>query len=96
MHNSHVPAKRLHPFKGFTTITTHKVFPLSVYRLVSVQSTFGDETLSAYFTSVRSFPCVCPDVSCQVGTVAETLLTNGAAVGFLSTLLAIVVIEVKG
>lgn len=96
MHNSHVSAKRLHPFKGFTTIITHKVFPLSVYCLVSVQSAGCDKSLPAYFTSVWPFACVCPDMSCEVGAITETLFTDRAAVGLLFTLLAIVVIVVIG
>lgn len=94
MHNSHVSAKRLHPFKGFATIITHKVFPLCVDRLVSVQSARGDKSLPAYFTSVRPLTRVCPDVSGQVGAVTETLFTHRAAVGLLFALLAIVVVIV--
>lgn len=97
VNTSHVSAKRLHPFKGLPTVITHKMFPLSVNRLVSVQSARCDKGLSAYFTSVRPFSCVCPDMSSEVGTVAETLFTDRAAVGFLFSLLAvIVVVEVKG
>lgn len=94
MHNSHVSAKRLHPFKGFTTIITHKVFPLSVYCLVSVQSTRGDKCLPAYFTSVRPLARVCPDVSGKVGAVTETLFTDRATVGLLFTFLTNVVVIV--
>lgn len=89
MHNSHVPAERLHPFKRFTTIITHKVFPLSVDRLVSVQSARRDKSLPAYFTSVRPLACVCPDVSCKVGAITETFFTDRAAVGLLFALLAV-------
>lgn len=92
MHTSHMPAQRLHPFEGFATIIAHKVFPFSVYRLVSVQSARRDKTLPAYLTSVRPLPCVCPDVSCEMGTVTETLLTHRAAIGFLFALLAVVVV----
>lgn len=98
MHTSYVPAKRLHPFEGFPTVITDKVFPFSVDRLVSVQSACCDKSLSAYFTSVRPLSCVCPDVSGEVGAVAEALLANGAAVGLLFTLLAVAdaVVGVEG
>lgn len=93
----HVSAKRLHPFERLLTVITHKMFPFSVDRLVSVQSACGDKGLSAYFTPVWPLSCVCPDMSCQVGTVTETLFTDRAAVGFLFGLLAVtVVVEVKG
>lgn len=99
MHTSHVSAKRLHPFEGFTAIITDKVFPFSVDGLVSVQCACCDKSLSAYFTSVRPLSCVCPDMSCQVGAVTETLFTNRAAVGLVFTLLAVdivVVVDVVG
>lgn len=63
VHASYVPAQRLHPFEGFATVVAHKVFPLGVNGLVSVQSAGGDESLSADFTSVRPLSGVCPDVS---------------------------------
>lgn len=94
MDYSHVSAKRLHPFEGFTTVITDEVFPLGVDSLVSVQCTCCDESLSAYLTSVWPLSCVCPDVSCQVGAVSETLLAHGAAVGPLFTLIAIAVADV--
>ncbi len=102
MHTSHVPAEGLHPLEGFTTVITDKVFPLSVDRLVSVQSARCDESLPAYFTPVRPLSCVCPDVSCQVGAVTEALFADGAAVGLLFALLAgsavaaVVVVGVEG
>lgn len=87
-------AKRLHPFEGFTTVITDEVFPLCVNSLVSVQCTCCDESLSAYLTSIRPLSRVCPDVSCQVGAVSETLFADGAAVGPLFTLIAIAVVVV--
>lgn len=100
VHTSHVPAEGLHPFEGFATVVTDKVFPFSVDRLVSVQSARCDKSLPAYFTSVGPLPCVCPDVSCQVGAVTEALFADRAAVGLLFTLLArsvvVVVVGVEG
>lgn len=94
MDDSHVSAKRLHPFEGFTTIVADEVFPLCVDSLVSVQCTGCDESLSAYLTSVWPLSCVCPDVSCQVGAVSETLFADGAAVWPVFTLIAIAVVVV--
>jgi len=88
----HVPAQRLHPLEGFTTIITDELFPLGVDRLVSVQRARGDEGLPADVTSVRPLPGVCPDVSREVGAVTEALLADGAAVGLLFALLAVVVV----
>lgn len=88
-------AQRLHPFKGFPTVITHKLFPLSVDGLVSVQSARRDKSLPAYFTSVRPLSCVSPDVSCEVGAVAKALFTNGAGVGLLSPLLVIIVVRLE-
>lgn len=96
MYTPRVPAKGLHPFEGFSTVITHKVFPLSMDGLVSVEGAGCDKGLSADFTSVRPFPCVCPNVSCQVGAVTEALLTHRAAVGPVFILLHIVLIEMKG
>lgn len=96
MHTSYVSAKRLHPFKGFAAIIANEAFPLGVDRLVPVQGACCDKSLSAYFTPVRSFARVCPDMSCEVGTVAETLLTHGATVRPLFILLAIAVVDVAG
>lgn len=91
VNTSHVSAKRLHPFEGLATVVTHKVFPLRVDGLVSVQSARRDEGLSAYFTPVRPLARVRPDVSSEVGAVAEALLAHRAAVGFFFALLAAVV-----
>lgn len=89
-------AKRLHPLEGFPTVTTHKRLPLSVDSLVSVQSTGCYKGFPADLTSVGSFPCVCPDVSCQVVTVTEALLTHGAAVGLVSALVqAVIMVRVE-
>lgn len=96
MHTSYVSAKRLHPFKGFAAIIANEAFALGVDRLVPVQRACCDESLSAYLTPVRSFARVCPDVSCEVGTVAETLLAHGAAVRPLLILLAVAVVHVAG
>lgn len=96
MHTSDVPAKRLHPFKGFAAIIANEAFPLGVDRLVPVERACCDKSLSAYFTPVRSFASVCPDMSCQVGTVAEALLAHGAAVRLLLVLLAVAVVDVAG
>lgn len=92
MHTSNVSAKRLHPFKCFATIITYEAFPLRVDGLVPVQRACCDKGFPAYVTSVRSFARVCPDMSCEVGTVAETLLTHGAAVRPLSVLIAVAVV----
>lgn len=81
---SDMPTQRLHPFKGLPTVITDILFPFSVYCLVSIQSTSRDKCLSAYFTYIRPFSCVSPDVSCEVGAVIEALFTNRAAVGLLS------------
>lgn len=96
MHTPYVSAKRLHPFKGFATIIANEAFPLGVDRLVPVQRARCDESLSAYFAPVGSFARVCPDVSCEVRTVAETLLAHGAAVRPLFILLAVAVVDVAG
>lgn len=90
MHTSYVTAKRLHPFKGFAAIIANEAFPLGVDGLVPVERARRDERLSAYFTPVRPFARVRPDVSCEVGAVAETLLAHGAAVRPLFILLAVV------
>lgn len=96
VHTSYVSTKRLHPFKGFAAIIANEAFALGVDRLVPVQRACCDERLSAYFTPVGSFARVCPDMSCEVGTVAETLLTHGAAVRPLFILLAVAVVDVAG
>lgn len=94
MHTSHVSAKRLHPFEGFTAAVADEAFPLGVDGLVSVQSACSDERLLACIAHVWPLSCVSPDVRCQVGAVTEALLTDGADVGFVSALLtAAVVVE---
>lgn len=95
MNASHVPAKGLHPFEGFATEITHKLFSLSVNRLVSIQSARRDKSLSAYVTPVRPLPCVSPDMCCKVGAIAETLLTNRATIRLLFILLAVVVVGME-
>lgn len=78
-------------------MTTDEMFALGVDGLVSVQSAGRDKGLSTYFTPVRPFSRVRPDVGRQVGAVTETLLANRAAVVFVPGILAVVaVVEVKG
>lgn len=96
MHTSDVSAERLHPFKGFPTIIADEAFPLGVDGLVPVERAGCDKSLSTDFTPVRSFARVRPDMSCQVGTVAEALLTHGAAIRPLFILLAVAVVHVAG
>lgn len=97
MHTSHVSAKRLHPFEGFATVITDKVFALRVDGLVSIQRTCCDKGLPAYLTSVWPLSRVRPDMSCKVAAVIETLFADRAAVGLLSALLAVAaVVTVAG
>ncbi len=94
VYTSHVPAERLHPFKGFTAVIADKLFPLSVDGLVSVQSAGGDKSLPAYFTDVRPLSRVCPDMSCEVGAVTEALLAHRAAIRLVFALLVVVIVVV--
>ena len=95
MYTPHVPAKGLHPFERLSTVITYKVFPFGVYSLVSVQRACGYKGFSTYITSVRSLPCVCPDVRGQVGAVAETFFTHRTTIRPVFVFLAVVLVGVE-
>lgn len=96
MHTPNVSAERLHPLKGFATVITDEALALAVDGLVPVQRAGGDERFPADVTPVRPLARVRPDVSRQVGAVAEALLAHGAAVRPLSALLAVAVVAAVG